>query len=137
MNARNTTYLFTQKDTILQFDSKLMRKGDDLWHAEEIDITLKLPLNAKVVVDENLNDHVGMNGLNVHDCKEDNKLDNATSALFIITHNGPQCKVDTVVTVPAVKQQDSARKAKDAQEIAKYRAQIDSIKNADSASTAK
>lgn len=135
MNARNTSYLFVQKDSVLQFDNKLMRKHDDLWHAEEIDITLKLPLNAKVVVDENLNDRIGMNGLNVHDCKEDNKRDNATSAIFVITNNGPQCKVDTIVTTPTAQQQDSAHKADRAQLLARYHAMIDSLsKKADSVS---
>lgn len=134
MSARNTTYQFVQKDSILQFDSKLMRKMGYFWRAEQVILTLKLPLNAKVIVDENLNDRVDMSGLSVHDCKETNKLDNATSAVFVITNNGPVCKVDTVVTVSTQKQLDSARKAKDAQAIAKYREQIDSLKKADSLS---
>lgn len=133
MNARNTSYLFVQKDSILQFNDRLTRKHDDMWHAEEIDVTLKLPLNAKVVVDENLNDRIGMNGLNVHDCKENNKLNNATSAVFIITNNGAQCKIDTVVTTPTAEQQDSAHKADKEQLLARYHTMIDSLsKKADS-----
>lgn len=132
MSARNTTYQVVQKDSILQFDSKLTRKTGYYWRAEQVNITLKLPLNAKVIVDENLNDRVDMSGLSVHECKETNKLDNATSAVFVITNNGPQCKVDTVITASAINQQDSARKAKNAQAIAKYREQIDSLKKADS-----
>lgn len=135
LNVRNTSYLFVQKDSILQFDSKLMRKHDDYWHAEEIDITLKLPLNARVVVDENLNDRIGMNGLSVGDCKTENKLENATSAVFVITNNGAQCKVDTVVTALTVQQKDSALKADKAQQLARYHKMIDSLsKKADSVS---
>jgi phage shock protein PspC (stress-responsive transcriptional regulator) len=133
MNARNASYLFVQKDSTLQFNDRLTRKHDDLWHAEEIDITLKLPLNAKVVVDQNLNDRIGMNGLSVRDCKETNKVDNATSATFVITNNGAQCKVDTVVAALTAQQQDSAQKADRAQVLARYHAQIDSLsKKADS-----
>jgi len=132
LNARNTTYLFTQKDSVLQFDSKLTRKKDDLWHAEVIDITLKLPLNAKVIIDQELQDHVTLDDINVNDCKDENKLEKATSAIFVMTNDGAQCKVDTVVAATTIKQQDSARKAKDAETIAKYRAAIDSVKRADS-----
>jgi phage shock protein PspC (stress-responsive transcriptional regulator) len=135
MSARNTTYQFVQKDSVLQFDSRLVRKMGYFWRAEQVNLTLKLPLNAKVVVDENLNDRVDMSGLNVHDCKETNKVDKATSAVFIITNNGPQCKVDTVVDVS--KLQDSLHKAKDAKAISRYSAQIDSLKRLDSLSTAK
>ena len=132
LNARNTTYLFTQKDSVLQFDSKLTRKKDDLWHAEVIDITLKLPLNAKVIIDQELQDHVTLDDINVNDCKDENKLEKATSAIFVMTNDGAQCKVDTVVAATTIKQQDSARKAKDAETIAKYHAAIDSVKRADS-----
>jgi hypothetical protein len=132
MNARNTSYQFTQKDSVLQFDSRLIRKTGESWHAEEIDITLKLPLNAKVIVDQDLNDHVGMNGLSVYDCKETNKVDKATSSIFVITNDGPQCKVDTIIPTKAASQEDSLRKLKTKQAIAKLQAQIDSVKKTDS-----
>lgn len=138
MNARNTSYQFIQKDSIMQFDSKLTRKNDDRWHAEEILITLKLPLNSKVTVDENLNNRINMNDLNVDYCKNTNKQPNATSATFIMTANGSQCKVDTVVSAVSamatkLKQQDSIRKATLDGQIARYNAKIDSLKKADSA----
>jgi phage shock protein PspC (stress-responsive transcriptional regulator) len=95
-NVRNTKYIFSQQDTILKFDYRLYALKNDLWHDEELYITLKLPLNSKVVVDERLSDVV--EGINVHDCKEINKQDRATSAAFIMTDNGLQCKVDTLVT---------------------------------------
>jgi len=132
MNARHTKYIYTQKDSVLTFDDKLYRTNGYEWHAERIELTLQLPLNAVVIIDQDLNDRVGMNGINVHDCKETNKQDNATAATFIMTNDGAQCKVDTVVTVKSPTQIDSARKAENAKTIAKLQAQVDSARRADS-----
>lgn len=132
LNARHTKYIYTQKDSVLTFDDKLYRTNGYEWHAERIELTLQLPLNAVVIVDEDLNDRIGMNDINVHDCKETNKQDKATSATFIMTNDGAQCKIDTVVTAKTPIQIDSARKAENAKTIAKLQAQVDSAKRADS-----
>jgi phage shock protein PspC (stress-responsive transcriptional regulator) len=95
-NARNTKYMFTQKDTVLNFDYRLYSIKDDLWHDEELYLTLKMPLNSKLVIDENLRNM--LEDVNVYDCKIINKHEKATSAPFIMTDNGLQCKVDTLVT---------------------------------------
>jgi phage shock protein PspC (stress-responsive transcriptional regulator) len=95
-NARNTKYMFTQQDTILNFDYRLYSAKDDLWHDEELYLTLKMPLNSKLVIDENLRNM--LDDANVYDCKIINKHEKATSAPFIMTDNGLQCKVDTLVT---------------------------------------
>ena len=95
-NARNIKYIFTQQDTVLKFDYRLYPIRNDLWHDEEVYITLKLPLNAKVVIDETLNRI--LDNTDVNNCKTNNKQDNATSATFIMSANGLQCKVDTLVT---------------------------------------
>ena len=128
MNARDTRYIFTQQDSALTFDERLRRIESDTWHAEEVHLTLKLPLNAKVVVDQDLD----IDGISVYDCKETNKMDKATSATFVITNDGPQCKVDTVVIVKTQAQIDSARKATNLKTIARLQAQVDSARKADS-----
>lgn len=132
LNARNTKYIFTQKDSSLTFDDKLYRTNGDEWHIERVELTLQVPLNSVLIIDEELNDNVGMNGISVRDCKDTNKQDNATNATFIMTNDGPQCKIDTVVTVKSQAQIDSARKAENAKTIAKLQAQIDSARKADS-----
>jgi phage shock protein PspC (stress-responsive transcriptional regulator) len=96
INARNTKYIFTQQDTVLKFDYRIYPIKNDLWHDEELYITLKMPLNARVVIDEELANM--LENANIHDCKVDNKQENATSATFTMTDNGLQCKVDTMVT---------------------------------------
>jgi len=49
-----------------------------------------------VVIDESLNRI--LDNTDVSGCKTTNKQDNATSATFIMSANGLQCKVDTLVT---------------------------------------
>ena len=132
LNARNTTYIFNQQDEILNFDDRLRRAENTSWHDEHLDITLQVPLNAKVIIDQELDNHINMDGINVGDCKDLNKQDNATSATFIMLDNGLQCKVDTVVTVKKPSQIDSIRRANNAKTIARLQAQVDSARLADS-----
>jgi hypothetical protein len=39
-----------------------------------------------------------LDNTNVYNCKIDNKQEKATSAAFVMTNDGLQCKVDTLVT---------------------------------------
>jgi phage shock protein PspC (stress-responsive transcriptional regulator) len=96
-NVRNTKYIFGQKDSVLTFDAKLLNVYDDEWHSAEIYLTLKLPMNAKVVID---NDLTRVLNADVWACNINNKKNNdkVKYATFIMTDNGLQCKVDTLVT---------------------------------------
>ncbi len=96
-NARDIKYQFTQQDTVLKFDQRYYGKTDEPWHDEEVYLTLKLPKNAKVVVDHEVGRFVDFN---IGECNEVNKKDynKVTDATFVITDNGLQCKVDTLVT---------------------------------------
>jgi hypothetical protein len=132
LNARNTKYIFSQKDSVLTFDDKLYRTNGYEWHAERVELTLQVPLNAVLIIDQELNDRVNMDGINVRSCNETNKQDKATAATFIITNDGAQCKIDTVVIVKSPAQIDSARKADNAKNIARLQAQVDSARRADS-----
>jgi len=132
LNARNTRYNVLQKDSVLTFDERLRRIQDDSWHAEEVEITVKLPLNAKAIVDQELSDRVNLQGISVNDCKYLDKHDNATSAAFVMTNDGLQCKIDTVVIVQTPKQADSIRRANNQRVIERLKAQLDSTKLADS-----
>ncbi|WP_158991833.1 PspC domain-containing protein [Mucilaginibacter sp. L196] len=132
LNARNTTYLFLQQDSVIKFDDKLRRVENAAWHDEHLDITLQIPLNAKVIIDQDLNNNINLDGISVNDCKNINKQDNATSATFIMMDNGLQCKIDTVVTIKTKAQIDSARRMENAKTIAQLQAQVDSARTADS-----
>lgn len=96
-NVRNTKYIFSQKDTVLTFNYKLLNTHDDQWHEESVQLTLKLPLNTKVVIERDM-DRI-MNAADVYGCNVTNKRDGnkLKSAEFIITENGLQCNIDTLL----------------------------------------
>lgn len=96
-NARNTTYIFAQQDTVLKFDYTLRKRPNRTWHGEEVVLTLKVPINSKVVIDEKLDNYI--QDLNLYDCRSLNKTDNkSTYAIYNMTDNGLRCVVDTIVT---------------------------------------
>ncbi|OKS89138.1 PspC domain-containing protein [Mucilaginibacter polytrichastri] len=93
LNARNTRYNFSQKDSVLMFDYKLHRIKAGAWHAEDIELTLKVPLNTTLVIDRSLDRYTHVN---IYDCTSINKMPDAPNAKFTMTDNGLQCKVDTL-----------------------------------------
>ena len=105
-NARGTNYQFKQEGNVLKFNRRLEKQADRPWRAQRLHLTLRIPLNSKVVIDEQVSRFVS--GPNVYDCKNINKQENATSATFIMTDNGLQCKVDTLVLPQTPKQKAAA-----------------------------
>ena len=95
-NARSTSYVFAQQDSVLKFDYSLRKRTGISWHAEEVELTLRVPLNSKVVIDRKLENY--LRDVNLYDCNQANKKDNPNTSTFIMTDNGLQCKVDTIVT---------------------------------------
>ncbi|WP_426669715.1 PspC domain-containing protein [Mucilaginibacter sp. McL0603] len=111
-NSRNIKYIFTQQDSLLKFDERFYPKNDELWHDEDVYLTLKLPLNAKIIIDRDLD---RISNINVYGCNEINKRDGGklNEATFIMTDNGLQCKVDTLVTDTVIRKHlplDSTKK---------------------------
>ncbi len=95
LNARNTTYVFAQQDTVLKFDYALRKAPNTPWREQEVRLTLKLPVNAKVFVDQKLDNYI--NNINLYDCNQQDKRQSYEPAVFIMTDNGLQCKIDTAV----------------------------------------
>jgi phage shock protein PspC (stress-responsive transcriptional regulator) len=95
-NIRNTTYFFNQQDSILTFDRELKLGSNGLWRDQHVRLTLKLPMNAKVVIDRKLEHY--LENVSIYDCNRDNKKEDAQTSTFIMTNTGLQCKVDTMKT---------------------------------------
>ena len=93
LNARNTVYGFTQKDSVLTFDRSLHRNINEQWHNQEIVLVLKVPVNSTVLIDKDLNRN---SGLNIYGCLDDNKTPDAPFATFKMQNTGLECKVDTL-----------------------------------------
>ncbi|RFZ82891.1 PspC domain-containing protein [Mucilaginibacter terrenus] len=94
-NARGIRYQFVQQGGTLKFNRRFEKDENQYWRAQEVHLTLKMPLNSKLVIDESLGRF--LHDVDIWACKSDNKQDNATSAKFIMTETGLQCKVDTLV----------------------------------------
>jgi hypothetical protein len=91
INARSTSYRFEQKDSVLNFDRHLETPKGFLWRGQELRLTLKVPLNAKIIIDEKLDRNITFN---IYECKNDG--DGITTATYIMTANGLECKVDPI-----------------------------------------
>ena len=110
-NARIIKYRFSQQDSILKFDYKLY-DDDEMWHDEVLHLTLKLPLNAKVIIDTKLKNLIVNHDVNA--CENINKLNDGIPATFIMTENGLQCIIDPAIAKARKRNQerlDSLRKA--------------------------
>lgn len=95
LNARDVTYHFSQQDSLLVFDRHMQRLSTKPYRGQEVKLTLKIPVNAKVVIDRDI-DYI-LNNVNVWQCQDDNKLEHNVAPTFIMTPNGLECKVDTAV----------------------------------------
>ncbi|MFD0750899.1 PspC domain-containing protein [Mucilaginibacter calamicampi] len=98
VNARGTRYQFNQQDSVLTFDRRLQRVHGTSWHDQDVHLTLKVPLNAVVVIDNEIDQYIW--GVDLYKCKEDNNKPDAERAAFTMTLNGLECKIDTLVTLP-------------------------------------
>lgn len=102
-HARNTRYVFVQQDSVLKFDRKLRRLNSRSWHNEEVRLTLRIPLNATVMVNEKINRYIS-NYMNIYECLPEGRHSDSQMAPFVMTEEGLKCKVgegivatDTVV----------------------------------------
>lgn len=93
MNARNTTYLFTQQNQTLQFGNRLQVAENKLWRNQAISMRLLVPLNSKVVIDQSLSPYI--RNLDYYQCRDFSKDENARSAAFKMTNEGLKCLADT------------------------------------------
>ncbi|WP_345953622.1 PspC domain-containing protein [Mucilaginibacter sp. PAMB04168] len=101
-HARNTRYVFVQQDSILKFDSKLRRLKNNQWYNEEVKLTLRIPLNATIMVSNKMNEFIS-NYMDVDACFPGQRNHSRTEpAPFIMTEEGLKCKLDSAIT--AVKQ---------------------------------
>lgn len=94
LNARNTSYNFVQEDSIIKFDRKLLPVKKALWRDQKISLTLKLPVNSIITMEENLGRIELYNiGLGLYDCLDDENDKNWGKRLakFKMTETGLVC----------------------------------------------
>jgi phage shock protein PspC (stress-responsive transcriptional regulator) len=97
VNARNTRYNFEQQDSLLRFDTKLRRLKNGQWHSEEVRLTLRIPLNATIMVNDKMNNYIS-NYMDVNGCfPQGSQHSNSDMAPFVMTAQGLQCKLDSSI----------------------------------------
>lgn len=79
-SADEILYKFHQKDSILNFAKKLYYKPELGYHEQQVDLTLKIPINTVITVDPDLDVH------NLPDL--DNYKLNGPGNVYIMTQNG-------------------------------------------------
>lgn len=98
LNARNTSYNFIQEDSVIKFDRKLLPVKKALWRDQKISLTLKLPVNSIITMEENLGRIELYNiGLGLYDCLDDENDKNWGKRLarFKMTETGLVCLKDS------------------------------------------
>jgi len=91
-NAQNIGYNFSQVDSNLLFDKYLYIKNNKLFREQQVKLTLKLPLNSKLIIDDNLNSHV--HNRNLWECKPKDSKQNYTE--WLVTNDGLKCLSDSI-----------------------------------------
>ncbi|MCO4291292.1 PspC domain-containing protein [Solitalea sp. MAHUQ-68] len=88
-NAQNILYNFIQKDSTMTFNRHYELKNNGLWRVQEVELILQLPVNSKVIVDEQMNSI--MRDPYYYEC-EDNDSDNKSSQSWLVTETGVKCR---------------------------------------------
>jgi phage shock protein PspC (stress-responsive transcriptional regulator) len=94
-NAQNTNYRFGQQDSVILFSRRLEKPANKLWRNQEVHLTLKVPVNVTVVIERDLQSRIYLHNVNVWECNRDNETPDAKSAMYVMTAEGLQCKIDT------------------------------------------
>jgi phage shock protein PspC (stress-responsive transcriptional regulator) len=91
-NAHSTPYVFNQQDSVITFEAKLRRPHKRKWHNESLHITLRIPVNATVMVNERINRYL-TNYINLNDCTGfDDTHTRDQYAPLVMTTEGLKCK---------------------------------------------
>ncbi|MGV8880155.1 MAG: PspC domain-containing protein [Sphingobacteriaceae bacterium] len=93
-HARSTQYNFVQQDSLLTFDSQLRNNQMTLWRNQRIKLTLKIPLNSRLVIPQTLNRY--LNNVNFWDCIDPDNNEKDPSAHFVMKEGGMECWKDTL-----------------------------------------
>ncbi|WP_184544067.1 PspC domain-containing protein [Mucilaginibacter sp. FT3.2] len=113
INAHNISYRFTQKDSVLNFDRHMELTQGAKWRGQKVYLTLRIPLNATVIIDSKLDRNLSMN---LWDCQQNNKPSKPDYAIFTMTDSGLECKIPPVpqATIDSLKRQEQADSIKNA-----------------------
>ena len=90
-SAQGISYNYEQADSVLSFDRAMHIKSDVLWREQELRITLRIPLNTRVVFDRDMDWYV--RDVNLWECRQEGASYDA-QILMRMTAEGLKC--DTI-----------------------------------------
>ncbi|MDB5121388.1 MAG: PspC protein [Sphingobacteriales bacterium] len=93
-NAKRIIYNFKQTDSTLYFDKNLSIKNTELFRDQEINLTLKLPANTKLVIDNRLNRL--LYDFDLARCLPEGAPYFETPSRWIMTTDGMKCEIDSL-----------------------------------------
>jgi len=91
--AQRIRYRTFQQDSVITFDKYLSLTGNGLFRDQEVNVTLRIPLNTKLIIDGKLNPH--LHNYNLWDCHPENNSDD-TPTEWIMTTEGLKCSIDSL-----------------------------------------
>lgn len=91
--AEKTGYHFSQSDSLLVLDKYLYLLSKQPYRAQEVNITLKVPVNTRLVINGEINEI--LNNYNLFECKPENSPWEAPSA-WVMTDEGLKCANDSL-----------------------------------------
>ncbi len=91
-NAQGIDYKFIQKDSALIFSPGIKFKQHGAWRGQSVHVTLKLPVGAHVLINEN--SHRYWSFYQYYDCREDRNLVDKPYRESVMTEEGLKCMYD-------------------------------------------
>ena len=92
-SAQLTNYQFNQQDSLLQFDWNTRLHKNQLWRDQRVELTLRLPVNTRLMIDGKLNRY--LEDHNLRDCQPENASDDSLTE-WVMTEDGLRCKNDSL-----------------------------------------
>lgn len=93
-NAKHIIYNVKQTDSTLYFDKNLSIKSNELFRDQEVNLTLKLPANSKLVIDNKLNRL--LYDFDLAKCLPEGASYFETPSQWIMTTDGMKCAIDSL-----------------------------------------
>lgn len=85
--AQKIKYTFSQQDSVLTFNSFCEIDRDGAWRDQQVDLTLQLPLNSTIIIDQKMRRI--LNGVYLSSCSK--KQNNTKATTWLMTENGLVC----------------------------------------------
>nr|WP_199157895.1 PspC domain-containing protein [Pedobacter sp. ASV2] len=90
-NAQNIAYSYTINDNVLMFSPRLQLKKNVNWRAQEVSLTLKVPVGTKLVLKQDAYRYI--NNFYAWSCN-DNQNNSDDFSTWIMTDEGLKCKYE-------------------------------------------